>query len=65
MQFCGLRKICVVTLLEDLIYTQEFPSPLDQFRSTAVLGYRESERWIRIRIFCQDVLGYLVFFKLY
>ena len=32
---------------------------------TAVLGYRESERWIRIRIFCQDVLGYLVFFKLY
>ena len=32
MQFCGLRKICVVTLLEDLIYTQEFPSPLDQFR---------------------------------
>ena len=31
MQFFGLRKICVVTLLEDLIYTQEFPSPLDQF----------------------------------
>ena len=32
MQFCGLRKICVVTLLEDLINTQEFPGPLDQFR---------------------------------
>ena len=38
---------------------------LGVFGATAVLGYRESERWIRIRIFCQDVLGYLVFFKLY
>ena len=34
-------------------------------KSTAVLGYRESERWIRICIFYQDVLGYLVFIKLY